>query len=261
MMLHKIDRRHEAKGPRGSLRVLQVLVVMVAVIGAVLVVVGAANRVHPASDDVATAPVGDTMSSLFATQSLLIVGDSFPGGTGDPDIETYPEILSRITGWNVRVDAQGGTGFVNSFGSTVPLIERLDSDRRRFTPNFILVDAGRNDLGIDPVKVTQAAQAYFDRLTQSFPGVRIAIIMPSYVTKVPADNYVYLRNGLQAIADKIGAGVIDPVKESWYTDIDLKSLLIYDGVHFNAAGNKFYADKIGKRLRELGFPIGTSGVK
>nr|WP_223205513.1 SGNH/GDSL hydrolase family protein [Gordonia jinghuaiqii] len=190
--------------------------------------------------------------------TLLIIGDSFAGGTGNPEFDAYPAVLMQRTGWHVRVDAQGGTGFVNpGVKKTVRLIDRLESDRRIHRPDYILVDAGRNDLDMDPTRVSAAIDDYFDRMKTAFPQAKTVIILPSYLTSEPPSNYGPLRDALTSSAEKIEAKVIDPVAEEWYVGIDLNPLLGPDGVHLNGPGNQFYANKIIDRLRAFGFPVGS----
>lgn len=269
------------RGRRSRRRFTQLAVVSLAMLVAIGAVVAATHREHAAAARAgAGSAAGDQqVGGLASRPTLLVVGDSFAGGTGNPDFDVYPDDLASAMGWNVRVDAQGGTGFVNS-GQTItaattpstsatakpptqqtfPLIDRLDGDRKRYSVDYVLVDAGRNDLGIDPAQVAAAITTYFDRLQSLFPTARKAIVIPSYVTLDPADNYPYIRDALLSTAAKIHADVMDPVAEGWYRGVDLPSMLGPDGIHFNGPGNEFYARKIGDRLRQFGYPEGEGGA-
>lgn len=242
---------------RFAVVVLAVVVTAASVIVATGRVQGERSAAEAASPKV-SAPT--PLQSPVSRSTLLVIGDSFAGGVGDPSFDVYPQDLAALTGWHVVVDAQGSTGFENpgrantSGMRTSAFIDRLDTDRRRYSADFILVDGGRNDLGTDPAQVSAAISHYFDELHNAFPRARIAVVIPTYVTLTPAVNYPGIRDALATAASKVGADVMDPVAENWYAGVDLNSLLWNDGVHFNGNGNKFYATQIARRLHDFGYP-------
>ncbi|MDF0531091.1 SGNH/GDSL hydrolase family protein [Tsukamurella sp. 8F] len=200
--------------------------------------------------------------------SVLIVGDSFVGGTGDPSFPVYPELLGELMGWNVRVDGVGGSGFMPQLdaggrrppgGRRAPLIERLPADQRHYRPDVVLVDAGRNDLGRVPSQVIPYIDDYFERLRAAFPQARIVALIPTYATDREATNLPALRAAITGAVRGYQGLVIDPAAQHWYDRADLRSLLGPDDVHFNGAGNRYYARRIADALRSAGFGVGTQG--
>lgn len=193
-----------------------------------------------------------------AKPTLLLVGDSFAGGTGDPGIVTYPNVLARKKNWNVALDAQGGTGFVHRVDNIapprVPFIDRLDADAAtyHYRLDYVLIDGGRSDLGEPLAPMLAAADEYIKKVRLDWPNAKIVVVLPSYVTKNVASDYPALADGLRASAQSVGADVIDPVAQHWYRDIDLKPLLWKDGVNLSADGNAYYADKIIENLTRMG---------
>ncbi len=190
--------------------------------------------------------------------TLLLVGDSFAGGTGDPSFLTYPNLVARKEGWSLALDAQGGTGFLhrleNAIPPGVPFMERLDRDAAIYhrRVDYVLIDGGRADL-FDPVEpVVTAADDYVKKVRAIWPTAKIIIVLPSYVTRDAAGNYSAVAQGLRGIAESVGAQVIDPVAQRWYRGGDLKRLLWKDGVNLNGDGNAFYAAKIVENLTRLG---------
>jgi lysophospholipase L1-like esterase len=193
--------------------------------------------------------------------TLLVVGDSYAGGVGDPKIVTYPYLVAEKARWNLLVDAQGGTGFVHgiydqeSLGGSpphVPFINRLDGDAM-YHPDYVLIDGGRNDLDEPPDRVVAAADEYIKKVHSVWPNAKIIIVLPSYATPDAADNYAAVAQGLRGIAESVGASVIDPVAQGWYQGIDLTPLLWDDGIHLNHDGEIYYANKIMANLKQMGF--------
>ncbi|OBB44624.1 SGNH/GDSL hydrolase family protein [Mycobacterium sp. 852002-51961_SCH5331710] len=198
-----------------------------------------------------------SIGSLFDHRpTLLVVGDSFAGGTGDPTFRPYPYLLGELLGWNLTVDAQGGTGFVNAVGDGdsrgVPFINRLDRDGRTYNVDYVLVDGGRNDLGLPPTETIPAADEYMKRVHATWPKAKIIVILPSYASADVASNYSAVSAGMRRSAEEVDAYVIDPVAQGWYRGIDLNPLLWKDGIHLNAAGNEYYARRIVDNLKAMG---------
>jgi lysophospholipase L1-like esterase len=190
--------------------------------------------------------------------TLLLIGDSFAGGTGDPSFATYPNLVARKEGWNLGLDAQGGTGFVhrvdNATPPNVPFMERLDRDAAiyRYRVDYVLIDGGRNDLGDPPEPVLAAADEYIKKVRSIWQNAKIIIVLPSYVTRDVASNYSVLAQGLRGTAESVGAQVIDPVAQRWYRDGDVKRLLWKDGVNLSGDGNAYYSAKVVENLTRMG---------
>jgi lysophospholipase L1-like esterase len=198
-----------------------------------------------------------SLSSMFDKPTLLVVGDSYAGGTGDPRVVTYPHLVADNMGWLLVLDAQGGTGFVagnndRSFPQ-VPFVDRLDRDAAAYQADYILIDGGRNDLGGPPERVVAAADEYINKVHSDWPNAKIIIMVPSYATPDVAADYPAVAQGLRRTAQGVGAYVIDPVVQGWYRDVDVKSLLWHDGIHLNGDGQRYYATKIVENLKEMGF--------
>ncbi len=199
------------------------------------------------------------LTQMFGSKpTMLLVGDSFVGGTGDPNFSSYPALVARKEGWDIAVDAQGGTGFVHRADTAVPpgvpFIDRLafDAATYRYRMDYVLIDGGRSDLGEPTETVLAAAGDYLTKVRSDWPNATIVIVLPSYVTPVVPSGYPALAEGLRSAAESVGARVIDPVAQQWYRGSDVKRLLWKDGVNLNGDGNAYYAGKIIENLTRMG---------
>ena len=201
----------------------------------------------------------DNLKPLFPEKpTLLVVGDSYAGGV-DPRIVNYPQLVADKMGWNLALDAQGGTGFIHGIDNVspphVPFIDRLDQDAAtyQYHVDYVLIDGGRNDLGEPPERLAGAADEYIKSVHSHWPNAKIILMLPAYATPGVAANYPAVAEGLRRAAESVGAYVIDPVAQRWYRDVDVKPLLWLDGVHLNGDGETYYADKITENLKQMGF--------
>jgi lysophospholipase L1-like esterase len=196
------------------------------------------------------------LKQMFGRPTLLVVGDSYAGGV-DPRTANYPQLVADKMGWDLALDAQGGTGFIHGIDNVspphVPFIDRLDNDAATYHADYVLIDGGRNDFGESPERVAAAADAYLNRVHSDWPNAKIAIILPAYARPDVAANQPAVAEGLRRAAERVGASVIDPVAQRWYRDVDVKPLLAPDDVHLNGDGQMYYADKIIENLKQMGF--------
>lgn len=213
------------------------------------------NQIRQAADIHEGAVVTAISSAFDYRPTMLMVGDSFAGGTGDPKIETYPSLVAERMGWSLAMDAQGGTGYVQSLPDMVPphlaFIDRLANDVSTYRADFVLIDGGRNDLGLLPDRVVEASAKYLDAVRMAWPKAKVVVILPSYITTEVASNYAAVSAGLLESAQRIGAYVIDPVAEGWWRDMELAPMLYEDQIHPSAEGNVYYADRIVAALHRM----------
>lgn len=195
-------------------------------------------------------------------QSALFVGDDFPAGYGGVGRNAYPQITCYSIGLDCGVDAQPGTGFVNDgrdySPTTFPLIDRLPTDQKLFDPDFVIVDAGRNDNQAPvPVQAT-ATSRYFRQVSRIWPAAQLIAIAPYYLSPGPDPDYEARIELLRPIVAEHGGLLIDPAAEGWYDGVDEATMLQIDGLHPNQTGQEFIARKLAKSLQDR--RIGQSGA-
>jgi lysophospholipase L1-like esterase len=205
---------------------------------------------------VGTHPVMPPAAQIDTRPTLLAIGDSYVGGAGDPSIKTYPQHLAEKMGWNLRVDAVGGSGYLSR---TLPtgapahsLAERLPFDKDNFDPDFVIVDAGRNDLTSPAEELVPAIQSYLLDVRSAWPRAKIVVVKPQYASSTVAEVFPEVASAIDQTASQIDAVTIDPVNDRWWDVPDLDSLLLPDKVHVNGAGADYYANRMVDALETLG---------
>jgi lysophospholipase L1-like esterase len=177
--------------------------------------------------------------SAPARPLALWIGDSYTAGTGAGDMaDSYPAIVSRAMGWSYRVDAQGGTGFTARGpakwgGKRLP--DRLSTAAERWSPDFVIVDAGRNDHNLEVAEKT--IREYFPTLRETWPNATVVVIVPWFVRSTapnPLAPYVIDE------AKQIDALIEDPFAAGW-GGADQTGDLTTDGVHPDAEGHRHIA--------------------
>lgn len=195
-------------------------------------------------------------------QSALFVGDDFPAGYGGIGRNAYPQITCYSIGLDCGVDAQPGTGFVNDgrdySSTTFPLIDRLPTDQKLFDPDFVIVDAGRNDNQTPAPVLASATARYFQQISRIWPAAKLIAIAPYYLSPGPDPDYGTRIELLHPIVADHGGLLIDPAAEGWYDGVDESTMLQIDGLHPNQTGQEFIARKLAKSLQDR--RIGQSGA-
>lgn len=192
-------------------------------------------------------------TSTSTGRPALWIGDSYTAGTGADSTATGEAYAtSEGLGWHpVRLDAEGGTGFVNN-GDTVrpnyksiparlPYDIQLDPD-----PSVIVVDAGRNDLVFPERRIRRAVVSYFRKLSRAFPSAPVVVIAPFLMRSKPGD-YAALRRLLGRQARHYGWAFVDPLALGWINKTSAK-LVAPDGIHPDQAGYDYLVEHLGPAI-------------
>lgn len=193
--------------------------------------------------------------------TLLVISDSYAAGNGDSSYETYAPRVAAMMGWNLRLDAIGGSGYIESMidGTRVgrPFSERLPDDIANYHPDYVLIDGGRNDYDKPMDLVVKAIAELFDDVRAAWPDATVIVMKPQQINPGVHLQYPLIGEVIDVNATRIGALTIDPVALGWYTDIDVEALTIADRIHPNDAGSQFYADRVVGALHALGIQPAT----
>lgn len=190
---------------------------------------------------------------------VLFAGDSFTAGAMlRSSAESYAQLVGLQADWDLHVDAQGGTGFIadghgTGNGDTSRMVDRLEADKRANpSVDLLIVDAGRNDLGLPPEQISAAIDEYLKRARELWPNAAIVEILPTPINPTPYGDYSAIRDMAAADVHAVGGTLIDPYADGWYDDIDPQSLLQDDLVHPNAAGHAHLAEHLRDSLQKIG---------
>ena len=115
-------------------------------------------------------------------------------------------------GWECTVDAQQGTGFLSDGTAFDPdnqtLADRL-ADLPRQQPDVVVVDAGRNDLGVFATgAVLGAMDDYLGRLREQYPDAVLVQIVP-WTREQPDPDPAVLR-AVRQLMQKYDGHALDP---------------------------------------------------
>jgi lysophospholipase L1-like esterase len=217
------------------------------------------------------APAASRIYNWNPTQhqpTLLVIGDSYAQGAYDETVTAYPSRIGEKMGWHILIDASGGTGFIKEVTTGLKpgepihrsLPARLKGDRKLPPPEFILIDAGRNDFGQDTEEFATVATRYINDVHAMWPNSAIVIAYPSYATPDIAPQYPEFSATLRQAAGNVGAYLIDPVGLGWYRNINLAPLLWKDHIHLNSPGQDYYADRMVDNLKQWFTPWRSGGT-
>jgi lysophospholipase L1-like esterase len=194
---------------------------------------------------VAPSAASGALSAARAPLAVLWLGDSFVNGDG-ADGMNYPSLLAPRLGWVVNRDAQGGSGFVADGRRANPsytrLIDRLDSDTKRYTADLVIIDAGRNDNAVPAAKLNRAIRKYLRAVHTAYPNARIAVVLPTFLTPANPD-LLRIGESLKRLAAPYDAVIIDPVGGKWVkSPAAMRRFIGPDHTHPNQSGQHWFAD-------------------
>ena len=178
------------------------------------------------------------------TKRILVLGDSLSEGFGLKSSQAYPALLVeklRAAGLNFEITNASASG-----GTTDGGLVRLPAHLKRKIDIFIL-ELGINDAfrGVPINEIKSNLQVIIDKVKARNPNVRIVIAgmqLPNYT----ADNYVFAFGKMfSELATKNQAALVPYLLEGAAGN---PSLNLGDGIHPNAAGQKFLAENVWRVL-------------
>ncbi|SDO97471.1 Lysophospholipase L1 [Klenkia soli] len=190
----------------------------------------------------------------------LFVGDSFTAGVGaSASNRAWSCVAAQTLDWVCNRDAEGGTGFVNDGRSNQPdfspLPDRLDATAATYLADVVVIDAGRNDMQVDPTEVGAVADAYLARVRERWPDAALVLIRPAFLGQVSGPDDVWGQTILaqwDELAARYGGVVLDPIAEQWVAPEEVDGFLSEDGVHPNDAGHERLAERFVADVRRMG---------
>jgi acyl-CoA thioesterase-1 len=180
-------------------------------------------------------------------KAILVFGDSLSDGFMLQRSEAYPALLAKkldAAGLNFQVTNASASG-----GTTQGGLERLPPHLNHRIDIFIL-ELGVNDAfrALPVEQIQNNLQQIIDKVKARNRNVRVVIAgmqLPNYAT----DDYVSAFGKMFAeLAAKNGAALVPYLLEGVAGD---PSLNLPDGIHPNAAGQKFLAENVWRVLEPI----------
>lgn len=173
---------------------------------------------------------------LAADATILAFGDSITHGTGVGDSESYPAVLTTLTGR--KVVNSGVPGEVSGTG-----VQRLPELLEREHPSLLILCHGGNDL-----LAHQNHQLIADNLRtmirmsieRGVPVLLVAVPSPDFMLKPPS------------LYEELSKEFHIPLERNALPHILGKSTLKSDHIHPNAAGYRLLAEALADLLKKSG---------
>ena len=198
----------------------------------------------PAATSNANAPRGGQVRALF-------FGDSLMHGTGaQPTRPVMARVAARQLGWDITVDAVGGTGFTTGGHRGRPYLERLSRPGVLSTPyDVVLIEGGTNDKAADPATMRERTTATVDYVRSRLPTAEI-VLMGAF--NPPGRRYdarrVTIDAVIRSVAIEQSLPYFSPISGKW-TKGQGKRFLCPDGLHPSTYGYGVMAARLVSALR------------
>lgn len=201
----------------------------------------------PAATSNANAPVGGNVRALF-------FGDSLMAGTcARPTRPVMARVAARQLGWDITVDAFGGTGFTTGGSRGKPYLDRLTRPGVLSTAyDVVLIEGGTNDKAADVATVHERTTATVSYVRTRLPTAKI-VLMGAY--NPPGRRYdarrVTVDAVIRAVAVEQDLPYFSPISGGW-TKGQGRRFLCADGLHPSAYGYGVMGSRLVRALRAAG---------
>jgi len=180
------------------------------------------------------------------TKKLLILGDSISAGYGLKESENWVQLLeTSLNASNIELKIINSS---ISGDTTVGGLSRIESDLKKYNPNYVLVELGGNDAlrgyPIEKIKTNLLKIIDASIAAEANPIIMQIRIPPNY-----GKSYV---TAFESIYSEIAAEKNIPKIPFILEKVALdKSLMQLDGIHPNAKGQPFIAKQVENELRKI----------
>lgn len=199
------------------------------------------------------APPYEMLSTSFPANHVAVIGDSYTTGTDEGG--------QRPNTWTARawttlahqgvqvapdVAAEGGAGY-GVAGNRGSAFGELTARAVRPDDVLVVFFGSRNDQGVNPDLLAEAAHDTFELAHHTAPSARLLVIGPPWPTADPPGAVLEVRDVVADQARAVGATFVDPIAENWF--VGKPDLIDADGIHPNNAGHAYMAAKIAPLIR------------
>lgn len=197
-------------------------------------------------------PADDAPAPAPATVRAYFLGDSLMSGTGaDPPRPVMARIAAARLGWDVEVDAWGGTGYTTT-GRSPSYLERLRLPGALAGEyDVVLLEGGTNDarVGSAPREITAAVREVVAEVRRRQPQARIVLMGAYDPPGVVRLHRAVADDAVRDVARELGLPFFSPLSEGWHSGQDAASFLDDDGLHPDDDGYRVMGERLAAALR------------
>jgi lysophospholipase L1-like esterase len=199
----------------------------------------------PAATSSANAPTGGQVKALF-------FGDSLMNGTGSrPTRPVMARVAARQLGWDITVDAFGGTGYTTGGQRGRPYLDRLAEPGVLSTPyDVVLLEGGTNDKAADAETMRARTTDTVAYVRSRLPTAKI-VLMGAY--NPPGKRYDARRVTIDAVIRTVAIEqqlpYFSPISGHW-TKGQGARFLCPDGLHPSTYGYGVMGARLAAALRQ-----------
>ena len=180
------------------------------------------------------------------TKKLLILGDSISAGYGLKESENWVQLLEtslKLSGIEFKIINSSISG-----DTTIGGLSRIESDLRKYNPNYVLVELGGND-ALRGYPINKIKSNLLKIIDASLAAEAIPIIMQIRIPPNYGKNYV---TAFESIYSEIAAEKNIPKMSFILEKVALnKSLMQMDGIHPNSKAQPFIAKQVEIEIKEI----------
>lgn len=200
------------------------------------------------------ANAGNTVTTTTPTRNVVVLGDSYAGGSSMDSGPTYrwPALLAGRDGFTVHVLAVGGSGFTvdgpHKPDTSIP--DQATKVTRDGVPDVVVIMAARNDIHQSAVpKVGPAVTDAMATIHRLAPNAHVLVVGPVWAGETTPHLYRVFATLEWRATKAAGGRYIDGATQPGPWFAGHPDMIGADHIHPTDAGHSLMADKINPALR------------
>lgn len=193
---------------------------------------------------------------VFIPPRLAVMGDSYSGGSpgiGGVGDDGWPALVAADLGWELNLEAEGGTGYVSGAERNISFPDRVDALTRFINTPIIIIEGSRLDTSSPTDEVVRRARETWGSVRRDSPKSKILIIGPIWSDLLlPAGQPEATLGALEKAARQDGLAFINPQERGWFVGPGNR-MIGSDKVHPTNKGHKFIARQVMTEIENRGW--------
>lgn len=183
---------------------------------------------------------------------VVFFGDSWADGeAAQPATAGFAYLTGNSFGWDYRVDAVGGTGYVNpGLRRTYP--ERMAAAATDPQVQLLILQGSVNDAKVNLNGLRNAVEATLDAALTHYPNAVILVLGPAPATLPVSEALRTIDSTLRSVAGERRLDYISPVTERWISAANYGAVIdTQAGNHPSTQGHSYLARRLEAALRNF----------
>lgn len=182
---------------------------------------------------------------------MYVIGDSWSAGLHADPRHTLMQVAGASLGWNVAVNANSGTGYLNAPHGRPSYVSSARALPAGTRADVVVVQGGSNDHDATAAELDGAVDQTVAALQHTLPRARVVLLGPGADPWPLTPAQLAIDAALGAEAHRLHVTYISMIDEHWLTAKNVDTIIDPQTHHPTVAGHRALGHRLATDLRRI----------